>query len=203
MIINTQSIRAICTADVVFKDIFNTYGRPPDWQKEPGFSSLCKIILEQQVSVASANAHFNKLEAYIGDLSPNKILKLTEEGLRQCYISRQKGSYLQALSAAIFTGDLELKDLGNLPVLTAKEKLMRIKGIGNWTAEIYLIFCQQEPDILPLGDIAVYNTMKELWAVSSKEEAEALAKKWSPYRSVACFFLWHYYLETRKLKIKK
>jgi len=126
--------------------------------REPGFGSLAKIILEQQVSLASANAHFQKLNTYLDEFSPSNILKLTDEEMRSCQISRQKAKYLRALSTAITIGEIDLMQLPGLSEPEIRTQLTGIKGIGHWTTDIYLMFCLQAGDIFPIGDIAVVNT---------------------------------------------
>jgi len=149
------------------------------------------------VSLASANAHFQKLNAYLAEFSPLHILKLTDEEMRSCQISRQKAKYLRALSEAVSSGEIVLAQLADLSEPDIRLKLTAIKGIGHWTADIYLMFCLQQKDIFPIGDIAVVNTVKELSRVQTVDEIRALAESWRPFRSLATYFLWHYYLRKR------
>ena len=197
-IVNPNSIRELLTLEKTFSLIYDQYGAPLNWSRPGGFVSLVKIILEQQVSLASANAHFQKLNGYLKEFSPSHVLQLTDEEMRTCQISRQKAKYLRALSMAIMHGDLDLEKLSALDETDIRRQLTSIKGIGHWTTDIYLMFCLQAKDILPIGDIAVVNTVKELWQLQSKEEILLLAEKWRPYRSLAVYFLWHYYLRKRK-----
>lgn len=158
---------------------------------------MSKIILEQQVSLASAKAHFTKLDAYLKVFSPSEILKLTDEEMRLCQISRQKSKYLRALSEAILNKDINLENFKYLSENGIRMQLTNIKGIGNWTTDIYLLFCLQAKDVFPLGDIAIVNTIKELSEAKTKEEMLLLSKNWEPYRSLATYFLWFYYLKKR------
>ena len=196
-IVNKKDIKQLINMDGLFASIADKYGHPPNWTRPQGFISLSKIILEQQVSLASANAHFLKLNNYLEEFTPSNILTLTDEEMRICQISRQKAKYLRALSNAIIDGDLRLEDLGNLSETEVRKQLTNIKGIGNWTADIYLMFCLQSKDIFPVGDIAVVRTIKELTGITSREEMLNLAEKWKPYRSLAVYYLWHYYLSKR------
>jgi DNA-3-methyladenine glycosylase II len=196
-IVNQKDIKQLVRIDKIFATIASRYGHPPNWTRPQGFISLSKIILEQQLSLASANAHFLKLHNYIPEFTPLNILKLTDEEMRTCQISRQKTVYLRALSTAIVNGDFEFGMLPKLPEPDGRKYLMEIKGIGNWTADIYLMFCLQLKDIFPIGDIAVVNTVKELSDAKSKEEILLLSERWKPYRSLATYFLWHYYLRKR------
>ena len=196
-IVNQNDIDLLIGRHDLFATIWETYGPPPDWSREIGFESLGRIILEQQVSLASANAHFQKLNAYLDEFSPLHILKLTDEEMRSCQISRQKAKYLRALSAAVSSGEIDLAQLADLSEPDIRIKLTAIKGIGHWTADIYLMFCLQQKDIFPIGDIAVVNTVRELSGVQTVDEIRALAETWRPLRSLATYFLWHYYLRKR------
>jgi DNA-3-methyladenine glycosylase II len=196
-IVNEKDIRALIRRDKLFARILKQYGTPPDWSRQPGFVSLSKIILEQQVSLASANAHFQKLNTYLGEFSPSNILKLTDEEMRSCQISRQKAKYLRELSTAIINNEIDLMKLAGLNEPEIRTQLTAIKGIGHWTTDIYLMFCLREKDIFPIGDIAVVNTVKELSGAKTTEQISQLAERWRPMRSLAAFFLWHYYLKKR------
>lgn len=174
----------------------------PIQPKRPqGFQTLVLLILEQQVSVDSAKATFNKLKTAIPDFIPEKVVVFSDEDFRTCGVSRQKTKYIKGLAETILSKQLDLESLAFKDAEVVREELIKIKGIGNWTIDIYLMFCLNSLDIIPLGDIAVVNTMKELLDIHTKEEMESYAQKWKPYRSVATYFLWHYYLEKRGRKI--
>ncbi len=196
-IVNPKHIKQLTKAHTIFALINEKYGPPPNWTRPQGFISLSKIILEQQVSLASANAHFLKLHNYLVEYTPSSIIKLTDEEMRSCQISRQKTKYLRALSTAIISGGVDLEELPKLKETEIRKQLTSIKGIGDWTTDIYLMLCLQSKDIFPIGDIAVINTVKELSDAKTKEEIILLAEKWKPYRSLAVYFLWHYYLNKR------
>jgi DNA-3-methyladenine glycosylase II len=196
-IVNQKDIKALIKLDKIFSIIHKKYGAPPGWSRQPGFISLSKIILEQQVSLASANAHFQKLNSYLEEFSPSNILKLTDEEMRSCQISRQKAKYLRALSTAITSGEIDLMKLHTLDEPEIRKQLTTIKGIGHWTTDIYLMFCLQAKDIFPIGDIAVVNTVKELSGAKTADKILLLSEKWKPFRSLAAYFLWHYYLKKR------
>jgi DNA-3-methyladenine glycosylase II len=199
-IVNQEDIKRLIRRDKIFATIFKQYGPPPGWSREPGFVSLSRIILEQQVSLASANAHFQKLNAYVDEFSASAISKLTDEEMRSCQISRQKAKYLRALSTAILNGEIDLTKLPGLSEPEIRTKLTTLKGIGHWTTDIYLMFCLQAKDIFPIGDIAVVNTVKELSGLQTSAEILLLATQWKPLRSLAAYFLWHYYLKRRNRK---
>lgn len=197
MIVNNSDINKLTSSHKTFSKIKEKYGNPPNWQRPQGFVSLSRIILEQQVSLASAEAHFNKLNNYLPKFSPAEIIKLTDEEMRACQISRQKTKYLHALSQAVLNKELVFDELPKMSPEEVRKKLTSIKGIGNWTADIYLMFCLQAKDIFPLGDIALINTIKELTKAKTTRGIIRLTKKWKPHRSLAAYFLWHYYLKKR------
>ena len=183
--------------DKILSGIHVQYGAPPNWQRKPGFVTLCQIILEQQVSRESARAHFLKLNDFLGEFSPEAILKLSDDEMRNCFISRQKAKYLRELSEAVVSGKLNLEEIHGWEEKEIRAQLTSIKGIGNWTADIYLLFCLQHKNIFPIGDIAVIHSIKELYKISSKEEILEISESWQPFRSLATYFMWHYYLKKR------
>jgi len=193
-IVNPEHIQQLTCMDSIFGFIKDKYGNPPNWTRPQGFISLARIILEQQVSLASAEAHFRKLDSYINEFKPTAISKLTDEEMRNCQISRQKATYLRALSHALLKGDLDLENISQHAEYEIRKQLTSIKGIGDWTADIYLMFCLQSKDVFPPGDIAVMNTIKELTGAKTRDEIILLSEKWKPLRSLATYFLWHYYL---------
>jgi len=198
-IVNPKDIKHLISIEPIFGSIFNKYGAPPDWSRPPGFISLSKIILEQQVSLASANAHFLKLDGYLREFTPQQILTLSDNEMRTCQISRQKSIYLRALSTSILEEKINLESLSLHDEPEIRNQLTSIKGIGHWTSDIYLMFCLQAKDIFPMGDIAVINTVKELTSIHSKEEIFKLSEKWKPLRSLAAYFCWHYYLSKKTI----
>lgn len=198
MIVNSQDIKKLTSSHKLFLFIKDKYGIPPNWQRQEGFVSLCKIILEQQVSLSSAEAHFKKLNGYLSEFSPSEILKLTDEEMRACQISRQKAKYLRALSQAVINNEIDFDELSEIDSDEVRKKLTSIKGIGNWTADIYLMFCLQNKDIFPLGDIALITTIKELTKTKTEVGIVRFTEKLKPIRSIAAYFLWYYYLKKRK-----
>lgn len=196
-IVNQNDLKKLLKVDKIFVTIHDLYGSPPNWNRPQGFNTLAKIILEQQVSLQSANAHFNKLNVYLPAFTPEEILKLSDVEMRQCQISKQKSRYLKELSKAILDGEIDLNRLPELPVPDVRTQLKNVKGIGDWTTDIYLMFCLQAKDIFPIGDIAVVKTIKELTGAVSKDDIIEHSERFKPYRSLATFFLWHYYLSKR------
>ena len=190
--------------DAALKSIIDKYGLPPMWTRPAIFQSLVLTILEQQVSLASAYAAFKKLKAKTGFVTPKKILALSDEDLKACYFSRQKIIYVRALAAAIASKKINLKKLSMLNDEAIRTTLKAIKGIGDWTVDVYLMHALQRSDLFPLGDIALVNSLKEvkeLHARVTKEEMLAIAESWRPYRTVAAMILWHAYIKKRGIKV--
>ncbi|MVO09053.1 DNA-3-methyladenine glycosylase 2 family protein [Flavobacterium sp. TP390] len=192
-----KDIPFLLQKDAVFQEILNLYGEPYIGARPEGFVSLCKLIIEQQVSLASAKACFVKLESFLGTVTPTTILKASEIDLRNNGLSKQKANYLKALATAVVEKTLDLETLSQKEEAQIKKELTAVKGIGNWTAEVYMMFCLQKENVFPIGDIALQNTLKELYPVTTKEEMLSLAKKWEPQASLATYFFWHYYLKKR------
>ena len=186
--------------DSDLKAVLDTFGYPPMWFRPNTFETLVHIILEQQVSLASAKAALEKLRSVIGEINPEAFLKLDDEQLRSCYFSRQKTSYVRNLANEIVNNGFDFESLEALSNDQVRQALVSLKGIGNWTADVYLMFTLQRADIFPFGDLAAVKAMravKNLDATVSKEELISLATRWSPYRTIATMILWHYYLSVR------
>jgi DNA-3-methyladenine glycosylase II len=192
-----KSIPDLLQKDKVFQKILDLYGEPTISTRPQGFESLCKLIIEQQVSLASAKACYLKMESFIGKVTPQNILNTSDEDLRNNSVSKQKAVYLKELSKAVLNKEIDLVSLSCKSEEQIKSELIAIKGIGNWTAEVYLMFCLQKEDVFPVGDIALQNTLKELFSISTKEEMILMSENWKPNRSLATHFFWHYYLKKR------
>ena len=195
-----QAISFLVQRDAVFKELYDLYGEPYIASRPQGFETLCKLILEQQVSIESGRACYQKLESFVEQVTPISVLKHTDETLRNCSISRQKVVYLKALATAIEKKAIDLESFVSKSEEQVREELIKIKGIGNWTIDVYLLFSLQSQDVIPLGDIAIVNTIKELYGCKTQEEIKLVSENWQPYRSMATFFLWHHYLEKRNRK---
>ncbi len=196
-----QAINYLTKKDKIFKHIVHLYGLPALPTRQPGFETLVLFILEQKVSLYSAKATFLQLKTKLLIFDPEHLHALPEEEYRISGVSRQKTTYIKALATAILQKNIDLQGLAAKPAAQVREELIKIKGIGNWTIDVYLMFCLRAPDILPLGDIAVIITIKELLLLTDKQAIETYTIKWSPYRSVATFLLWHYYLQKRNRKM--
>ncbi|WP_264559724.1 DNA-3-methyladenine glycosylase family protein [Flavobacterium sp. N2270] len=195
-----NSLKYLVEKDKTLNQIYTDIGNPYIPNRPEGFETLCKLIIEQQVSLESAKACFKNLEANIGEIIPKNILKYSPDQLRTFSISKQKASYLIALSNAVVEKTLEIEKLSELTDNEIRNQLIKVKGIGNWTIDIYLMFCLQSKDIIPLGDIAIVNTIKELYNCKTSEEIKLVSENWKPHRSMAAYILWHYYLTKRNRK---
>jgi len=200
---NPTNFQSLCdklaSDDADLKNIIDTYGYPPFWSRTNSFESLVHIILEQQVSLASANSALNKLKEWVQELTPARVLLLTDEEMRACYVSRQKTSYIRYLAEAMLNGQIKLEEFGKLPDDDICAQLTSLKGIGNWTAEVYMISALHRADIFPIGDLAAVNALKRvknLPAETAKEHLLEIIDRWQPYRTIAAKILWHYYLST-------
>jgi len=195
----------LAATDADLAAIINTYGYPPLWSRPNTFETLVHIILEQQVSLASALSALNKLKERVGELTPARLLLLTDEEMRACYCSRQKITYIKYLAEALLSGHIKLNELEHLPNDAIRAQLITLKGIGHWTIDVYLMFVLQRADIFPIGDLAAVNAMKKvkhLPANTPKEELVIIATNWQPYRTVATMLLWHFYLSELAAKRK-
>ncbi|MFN7927418.1 MAG: DNA-3-methyladenine glycosylase 2 family protein [Blastocatellia bacterium] len=189
----------LAASDVDFAFLLATYGTPPLWAREPGFPTLVHIILEQQVSLASARAAYNRLQAAIAPVTPERFLQLSEVELKVIGFSRQKALYVRLLAQSILAGALDLSALAELPDDEARTRLKQQKGIGDWTADIYLLMALGRPDIWPCGDLALLvalQRLKKLPARPTHEEFVSYGVAWKPYRAVAARLLWHFYLNS-------
>jgi DNA-3-methyladenine glycosylase II len=198
---NKQELVEYCMVlsktEPIFRDIIRQYGYPPFWSRPANFETVVHIILEQQVSLASALAALNKLKERIGSITPAALLSLSDEEMRACYFSRQKTGYVRHLAHIIQESQLHIETLGEMADEDIAQSLMKIKGIGKWTVDVFMMMVLHRCDYFPIGDIALVNSMKtELgWArETSKEQLLTYADRWRPYRTVAAFLLWHVYL---------
>lgn len=196
--------KQLARKDKDLKMVLDKHGLPPMWTRKATFSTLILTILEQQVSLASAYAAYKKLKQRIR-VTPGNILSLTDIELRACYFSRQKIVYARELATAIHTKTLRLKQLTHLKEKDIREQLKRIKGIGDWTVDVYLMHALQRTDLFPLGDIALVNSLKEVKQLplhTTKEQLLAIAEPWRPYRTIAAMILWHAYIQKRGIKLQ-
>lgn len=189
--------RELAARDQLLANIHATYGDPPLWRRATGFRTLVHIILEQQVSLSSAKSMLVRLETAIQPFTPERFLELGDLHLRGLGVTRQKSSYLLHLSETLVSGELSLRSLARLSDDQVLVRLTGIKGIGSWSANIYLLMAMRRADIWPAGDLALAVALKELKGLAvrpSPEELELIAEVWRPHRAVAARMLWQYYL---------
>ena len=197
-----EGVAHLCALDSSFTQIHTRLGAPPMWAREPGFPTLVHIILEQQVSLASARAAFVKLAQASGTITPQTFLEFDDAALKQIGFSHQKTGYCRGLAQSIVRGELDLDALSGMSPAEARAALLRIKGIGPWTADIYLLMALLHPDVWPTGDLALavaYQKLKGLPTRPTTAELEAIAASWQPWRAVAARLLWHFYLNPSKM----
>jgi DNA-3-methyladenine glycosylase II len=180
--------------------IVDEHGRPRLWTRPAGFPSLVLLILEQQVSLASAAAAYSRVLERIGTMAPTSLLRTTPAQLRVDGVSRQKDRYLRALASAVVDGGLDVEGLALEPDDDARDALLALPGIGPWTADVYLLACLGRPDVWPVGDRALQVATAEalgLDPVPGPDELGLLGERWRPLRSTAARLLWHGYLARR------
>lgn len=191
------AVSTLAQRDADLDAVLEKYGRPPLWVRDPGFPSLVYIILEQQVSLASARAAYQRLLAATKQLTPARFLRLSDDELKAIGFSRQKTRYTRLLAEALDRGYFDLRHLPDLHDDSARKMLIALKGIGNWTADIYLLSALRRPDIWPVGDLALATAVQEVKRLRTRpapEKLEKMSTPWRPYRAVAARLFWHAYL---------
>lgn len=195
-----QAIAELAHRDPRLAAALAAWGAPPFWAHPPGFAGIVLGILAQQVSLESARATFARLEATLGAVEPERFLTLDEAALKTMGLSRQKASYARGVAEDVVTRRLDLASLQGMDDETARARLMQIRGIGAWTAGVYMLLALRRRDAWPAGDLAVAKAIQELDGLPetpATEEAERIAERWRPWRAVAARMLWHYYLSKR------
>ena len=196
-----RAVDELAATDGDLAGIVARHGPPPLWDRPAGFPRLIHIILEQQVSLASAKAAFDRLVAATDPLTPDAFLALTDAELLTIGFSRQKARYGRALAAEIADGSLDLDALVSLPDEDVRLALEAIPGIGPWTSTIYLLMVLGRPDVWPTGDIALATAVaqiKRLPARPGPDDLALIGEAWRPWRSVAARLFWHDYLARRR-----
>lgn len=199
----SQSVHLLTGRDEHLAEVVRNYGKPQLWVREPGFPTLVYIILEQQVSLASAKAAFDRLQAAVKPLTPKAFLKLDDAELLHIGFSRQKTLYTRLLAESLVRRHFDLRYLHDLPDDSAHKMLIAFKGIGRWTADIYLLSALRRPDIWPTGDLALATAVQEVKRLRKRpapEKLETLSAPWKPWRAVAARLFWHAYLCKRGMK---
>jgi len=178
--------------------IYRAHGAPPMWGRRAGFSTLLRIVLEQQVSLVSARSMFERLKSNFEPFTPERYIESGEAYLRSLGVTRQKAHYCIQVAETFVEG--RLNGIGRMNDEDAYAALLDIKGVGPWTANIYLLMALRRPDIWPDGDVALATAVSKLHKMSTRPssvELAQIAEAWRPYRSVAARMLWQYYLAER------
>ena len=196
-----EGVAALAAADPQLGRVVARFGPPALWTRKPGYEALVQIVLEQQVSLASGRTTFARLrDACGGEITPDAAAGLGAAALKAAGVSRQKAGYCQEIARRILDGDLDLKALGRADDDAVRERLMRIRGIGPWTADIYLMTALGRPDVWPDGDLALAAAAQQVKKLRERPDARRLremAADWAPWRTVAARILWHHYLSER------
>ncbi len=196
-----KAARHLAKRDPDLASILEKLGPPPLWARQPGFPTLVKIILEQQVSLASAAAIFARLEKNVVPFQPKRMIELGEAHLKSQGLTRQKTAYCLHLAQSLHERRLTLSQLNRMSDDDARSALIQVKGIGSWSADVYLLMALGRADIWPASDLALavaVKNLKQLEVRPNPNQLVEMAESWRPYRSVAARMLWHYYLEGRK-----
>jgi DNA-3-methyladenine glycosylase II len=172
-------------------------GVPPMFGRRPGFATLVRIILEQQVSLAAARTMFQRLDAHVGGLAPASIAGVGMAGLREFGLTRQKAAYCHGLALRVLDGRLDLATVARSDDDTARAMLLQVPGIGPWSVDIYFLMALRRPDVWPQGDLALAVAMRDVRGMRrlpGREQQQKIARRWAPWRSVAARILWMHYL---------
>ena len=192
--------RAVARVDRDLAGVLERHGTPPRWGREPGFATLVQIILEQQVSLASGRAGFARLLAVAGEMTTERIARLSEQRLRGAGLTRQKAAYVSGLARSITRGEFDLDAVALMDDDAAHAELVKLKGIGPWSADIYLLMALGRRDVWPRHDLALASAMrdvKRLRSLPTPERQLEIAEAWRPWRAVAARLMWHHYLKKR------
>jgi DNA-3-methyladenine glycosylase II len=192
--------RALRETDRDLARILERLGVPPLWGRRPGFATLVRIILEQQVSLAAARSLYRRLLGRLGDMTAEGMCAMGETGLRELGLTRQKARYCHGLAARVVEGALDLSAVAALPDAAGRSILLSVPGLGPWSVDIYYLVALRRPDVWPEGDLALASALREvkrMHELPSRENQRAIAARWSPWRSVAARLLWAHYLEAR------
>lgn len=201
-----EAVALLARRDPHMGAVVERFGRPRLRRRPGGYATLALLILEQQVSLASAHAACERLSAAAGELTPERVGALPDETFRNAGVSRQKTGYIRHLGACVTDGTLRIGQLARLDDDAVRDRLTRVKGIGPWTADVYLLTCLMRPDVWPVDDVALQAAAREVKGLALRPDADTLAgigQQWRPWRSVAARILWHHYLNTVRRKDAK
>lgn len=196
-----HDVATLVASDADLAAAIARWGPPPDWRRPPGFATLVLQVLEQQVSLGAAAAHFERLaEVAGGEVTPAGVVDLDDDTMRGAGVSRQKARYVRALATTVLDGRLDLHALDDLPDAQVRAALTALPGIGPWTADVHLLFVLRRPDVFPVGDRALQVGAAEVLGLAeppAPDGLDVIARRWAPRRSAAARILWHAYLSAR------
>ena len=198
-----EALDRLAATDGNLAAALDRFGAPNFWHRQPGFGTLVLFILEQQVSLASGAAAFNRLRARVGQVTPTAVLVPTDSELREDGFSRQKTRYMRELARAVVDGRIDLARLESEPDDEVRRQLLGLIGIGPWTADVYLLSCLRRPDVWPVLDRALQVATGEVLALETAPDPNRLlelGERWRPHRSTAARLMWHAYLSKRGRK---
>jgi DNA-3-methyladenine glycosylase II len=193
-------VTQLAERDPALAEVVARHGMPPLWPRDPGFDTLIRIVLEQQVTLRSGEAAYERLVRATRGSDPEAIAALDEPGIRAAGITRQKARYVAGIARDVIAGDLDLDGLAGLPDDDVRSRLLAVNGIGSWTAEVYLLMALRRPDAWPGGDIALATSARDVLGLDARPSAgelSGIAERWRPWRAVAARLLWHAYLSAR------
>lgn len=196
----SMGARQLAASDPDLGDVIRRLGEPPMWGRRPGFATLIQIILEQQVSLAAARTAYRRIVGRLGAMTPEAVHAVRESGLRNLGLTRQKAAYCHGLAMRVLDGSLDLGVVARSPDGVGRQILLEVPGLGPWSVDIYYLMALGRPDIWPQGDLALASAIlevKRLAALPTKDEQQALARDWAPWRSIAARLLWAHYLAAR------
>ena len=200
-----EGVAELARRDPHLAAVVARHGAPPLWDRPPGFETLVQIILEQQISLSAGRAAYGRLERLAGAVTPERVAALTEADLRGAGLTRQKSAYIRGLARAIVGGEFDPDHLTDLDDESARAALIKLRGVGAWTADIYLLMALGRADIWPSGDLALVAAIREvkrLRSLPGPERIGRITRAWSPWRAVAARVLWHHYLSTPRSRAK-
>ncbi len=192
--------KTLARRDPDLADLLGRHGVPPMWGRRPGFACLVQIILEQQVSLVAARTLYLRLVRVAGSVTPEAILQLGEDGLRNAGLTRQKASYCVGLAQKLLRQEIDLSAIAGGEDGAGREQLLAVPGLGPWTVDVYYLMALRRPDVWPQGDLALAIALKRAKRLRERPDAtrqRAITKAWAPWRSVAARLLWQAYLAHR------
>ncbi len=197
-----QGTRVLSARDPDLAAIVRRHGVPPFWGRRPGFTTLIRIILEQQVSLAAARTMYERLARAAGTVTPESLIALGVPGLRALGFTGQKAAYCVDLAGSTHSGELDLAAVAQADVETGRERPLQVRGLGPWSVDIYFLMALRRPDVWPHGDLALADAVHRVKRLRTRLDhacLSRLAQRWSPWRSVAARILWQDYLYRKAL----